>query len=1211
MAVRSVIRPGVPGRVANPQMQNPATNPTGPTQTQSQQQSQSIRQTTSVRQYITQYTNSSTKTGLEPTVTSYNPSPVKVQQITPYGPVTIQFTPTMQNGQLSFQPSSVSGSLTPITKTVQSGAYTFINKYQPMPSLQNGQLVLTPVFQQAQVLYNNTPIGTITPSGASFKPYQQPIYWQGQLAGYLALNFSYSNGTIQAQPGAFTPHQVTATTSVKYTNPYTGQTYKVGYTAQVTPSLKGNQLIIPNPAVQIAQEFPNVYSPISLSPMTTTINVNGTPEKVNYNVYVSPTSEEVQFQSFNLNGVATKTIYISTQNGETTEYGISPSKIYPIQAYKTVSLQGLSQPVTLQYNYQTSSYSVSTPPGETINLAGTLLPAIVNVSNTGQVVAAPAPGAYTISSPSASLLSTFGFNNVPTNGTLILNISNNTVSAQYEYQKILPNNTPSTSSILLPSYTNYQGYDATITSSFLPSNTSIFMSPFQKQLTTLETSKIYTNYQGYTETATSTFLPKETVQVTAQPVGKTNFLGGGTYLFTIKTMLGTNVLSEGTITKNLQLGSQVIGQKAILAAAFAPKQTSSTEAMTYLSNIGTVGAMLYSPQATLSQRIEATGIVLISAAAVPLTVVGASVLGGDVLATTVAGAASGAVTSAATTPIFDTLTGTHFTLRQEVESTAVGAVVNGLTFGLGKFLLTPKPVGTINVDVFEASTPAQETTIAASGEGYEGAAGLLTGKGFASETAESITGEPLTKTVTYVQYNSRLGSFVNFISGGRLMAPKTIISEVSLPSETFFNPNTNAGVSISKETTTPFSIEPGEVEASEAISRGIFNPSETQPETELGYIDIAQNQKGVISQFALLRGQSTVRDMTQFQLASSAEGYATPPQPLVQVEINGEQIGEGQIFIAKVPFSSENPALGVKYEDLYIGRGTAIAEVEGKPMPVNIRYLGTTATPISEAPSFGFGSGLGRAISEASSQLEAVPTPFESPSGQIALGAALTKTMPSTPTMAIPSISTETTSVVAPAPPEAWLGGGMVQVEQTSQKQKVDGTTPIALNVNVAKGETRSRESGVSIVNTTSRFKFRHPNISINTLTPKSMQKGVGLQGTIPYFMQENGFKSLQGSKTINAQKQNSQTTQKQETWQNGLTSGFNASIPPFRFSFGFPTPVPSRIVPSKSKKSKPKPIKRLFFDYQPDVSAILTGRRGKKREKKFYKKVGLSRPII
>ncbi|MGC8940978.1 MAG: hypothetical protein ACP5JY_03005, partial [Candidatus Nanoarchaeia archaeon] len=891
-----------------------------------------------------------------------------------------------------------------------------------------------------------------------------------------------------------------------------------------------------------------------------------------------PTSSEIQFQSFNLNGTAAKTISISS-HGETTQYGINSSSIYPIQTYKTVSMQGLSKPVTVQYNYQTSRYSVSTPPGETFNLAGALLPATVNVSNTGAVVAAPAPGNYTIASPSASLLSTFGFTNVPTNGTLFLNISNGTISAQYEYQKILSNNATSATS------------------------TNIQTSPFQN----LTAPKIYTNYQGYDATAASPFLPKETVQVTAQPVGKTNLLGGGTYTFTIKTMLGTHVISQSTVTKNLQLGSQVAGQKAVLAAEFAPQQTASTEAINYLAGMGTVGAMLYSPQANLTQRAEALGIVLISAAAAPLTVAGASVLGGGVLATTVAGAGAGAATSAATTPIFDVLTGTRFSLRQEAESTAVGAVVNGVTFGLGKFLLTPKPVGTINTDIFEASTPARETTIAASSKGYEGTAGLLTGKGFASETAESITGEPLTKTVVYVQYNSRLGSFVNFISGGKLMAPKTVVSEVSLPSKTFYNPNTNVGVSISKEATTAFSIEPKEVEAGEAMSRRIFSPSEAQPKTELGYIDIAPNQKGMISQFALLRGQSAIRDMTQFQLASSAEGYATPPQPLVQVEINGEQIGEGQMFIAKVPFSSENPALGVKYEGLYIGRGTATAEVAGKPMPINIRYIGTTATP-SEGPSFGFGPSLGRAISEATSHIEAMPTP-EGTSGQIAFGAALTKTMPSAPTITFRPVSTEATAV-APATPGAWVGSTM-QVEQTSQKQKVDGTTPIALNINLAKSEKGSKETGISIVNTTNRFDFRHPNININKPNLKSMQKGIGLQGTIPYFMQENGLQNMQVSKTINAQKQKPQTTQKQETLQNNLTAGYNANIPPPNIGFGFPTPAPSRLRPLKSKRSKPKSIERILFDYQPDVSAILTGRRGKKREKKFYKKVGLSRPII
>ena len=98
---------------------------------------------------------------------------------------------------------------------------------------------------------------------------------------------------------SFTGTTVQKTVPVYYTDPFSGSTFKVGYTYSSNPTTY-------NPTTnQVSLTFPSLnemfgMTPLYLNAQTTTTNINGKPQKVFYNLYGSPSGENAFFTGFNV-----------------------------------------------------------------------------------------------------------------------------------------------------------------------------------------------------------------------------------------------------------------------------------------------------------------------------------------------------------------------------------------------------------------------------------------------------------------------------------------------------------------------------------------------------------------------------------------------------------------------------------------------------------------------------------------------------------------------------------------------------------------------------------------------------------------------------------------------------------------------------------------------------------------------------------------------
>ena len=110
----------------------------------------------------------------------------------------------------------------------------------------------------------------------------------------------------------------------------------------------------------------------------------------------------------------------------------------------------------------------------------------------------------------------------------------------------------------------------------------------------------------------------------------------------------------------------------------------------------------------------------------------------------------------------------------------------------------------------------------------------------------------------------------------------------------------------------------------------------------------------------------------------------------------------------------------------------------------------------------------------------------------------------------------------------------------------------------------------------------------------------------------ESSFlKSAPLQRSVRSQKTTNKSTQKTAT-------ATTTPYPSVGFPMGYPQPnvsFPSQLAPQRilpKRKHTPRPVRSpVVFGYLPDVSSTLMGIHGKKKNKKFYQSVGLSRPII
>ena len=375
MAARSVVRPGLPGRIRNPYYSQPQTAP----QAAQAPTPQELKQ-----QAIDATVQQQASAGLRGSY-GFNASTAQPQQTvkTQYGNVTLIFpngTPTISQNQTFSIPFN----------TTQNG-YTSSGQTQYTYAISGNQLVPTQTGQTGQISYNGTAIATISNStilplpGAKvtipITESNQPGLTQGPNAsGNLNLGTitevpTVSNGKLGLQYSGFQGNTVQRTVTVDYFNPFTGRTMPVGYTYNSNPTTY-------NPSTgQVSLSFPQITSvfgesPLFIAPHNATINVGGTPETVSYNILVSPSSASTELLSFNVGGTAAKSIGITSSSGVTDYYSIQGNNIINTSSVQPVSISGVSTKAVIVGTYGTNgapSYTILNPSATSDGVTGNIV----------------------------------------------------------------------------------------------------------------------------------------------------------------------------------------------------------------------------------------------------------------------------------------------------------------------------------------------------------------------------------------------------------------------------------------------------------------------------------------------------------------------------------------------------------------------------------------------------------------------------------------------------------------------------------------------------------------------------------------------------------------------------------------------------------------------------------------------------------------------
>ena len=301
---RTILRPGIPGRLRNPYYAEPLTaagsaNST-PQQLAAQLQLQQAQQQIS--------------SGLAPTL-SIQGGAVNQQVKTPNGTVNLTFpngVPTIAKNAVFTLPYSTSSN-----GFTQSGTQTY--DY----TLANNTLNPNLISQQGSITYNGTLVGSIGSNGqlaASGNTVQLPVnqtvagIGSNVLLGTVTLTPSVSNNQLQLVPTGFSANTLYAHETVG----------GVGYSLPVTPSFNASTGTISIAAPNFAQAF-SVAQPLFSTPRTTGAYLGGALIPVNYNLLVSPSGQSVSFTSF---AGGSPTLGISAPSGNTNYFGISKGIIY-------------------------------------------------------------------------------------------------------------------------------------------------------------------------------------------------------------------------------------------------------------------------------------------------------------------------------------------------------------------------------------------------------------------------------------------------------------------------------------------------------------------------------------------------------------------------------------------------------------------------------------------------------------------------------------------------------------------------------------------------------------------------------------------------------------------------------------------------------------------------------------------------------------------
>ena len=354
---------------------------------------------------------------------NFNNQQTEVKNVkTPQGNVEVEYSIVEGSGKAIIKPINIVKNITfNVPYTSSSNGFTNSGTTTYDYALQKNNLVQQVTAQKGSVVYDGVDVANI--NNGSIQPttnkVSQQIVSNNQYLGTITYIPKVNNNTLSLSYSSFTGTTVQKTVPVYYTDPFSGATFKVGYTYSSNPTTYNpttNQVSLTFPSLNEMFGMTSLY----LNAQTTTTNINGKPQKVFYNLYGSPSGENAFFTGFNVGGKSQQNIYI-TNGGSTTEYQISAGNIVNAKSYEPISLAGINTKASLVY--QNNQYSIQNPQSTEYLSGGIDVTGTLGISSvqSGQITYSFTPTGYALAG---------GSQTIPTTSIADINLAKNLLTSQ-------------------------------------------------------------------------------------------------------------------------------------------------------------------------------------------------------------------------------------------------------------------------------------------------------------------------------------------------------------------------------------------------------------------------------------------------------------------------------------------------------------------------------------------------------------------------------------------------------------------------------------------------------------------------------------------------------------------------------------------------------------------------------------------------------------
>lgn len=1277
MPARSVTRPSIPGRIRNPYYAQAQTAPGGNAAAAQQANAQRLAQ---LREQQLAAANNG-QSGLELHFSLNGAPEANVQ--TPYGEVGLLFSPQGPtiNRNLTFnEPYSASSSgysmtgTTAYHYTVQQakGSYSLV----PQQTSQHGSIsygntviattknnilsptgntVTNPIYSNGTFFGNMTYVPSVANNRVSLVPksfagtnIQQPVY--GNVTGvgsHVFLGnltektvYNPTNNAITEQYQSFAGTTLQRTVPVWFTDPYSGTSYKVGYTWQskkTTYNPTTNQVNVPFPTLM--QTFGYFSTPLFRQAQTTSVALGTSEVSVNYNMSVNPFSASAYYTGFGPTNAHTTTA--TGTSGTTHAYLIQNGNIVNTSATTPITIPGITTKALMYSDFASGTSTILNPSATAISgnvaITGSLSLSGTTI-NFNPIAYSFTNGAnsMTISDASASVLGALGgpAASAQPGGILSEKINQATGVVSYSYSDL-----PSTLSpaALFPTQPQ-TGYKTTPSLLSNPTDSTVSTPP-PHLIQFSSTSPSVSQSNTYSSSKNLSLAPTLSAAPSASPYAWA-WNSKETPLANIHGFLSAKVvepLTFGNYQGSLLAFWQPIataftgyGKWNIAETSSIVNAIPSTVNTPFQNNTAVNWARSFVVSATSSVLDVPAGVAQMVAAPVG-SIYGTAGFVGQVVA--------------------------HPSelLQPRVAGQVAGSVI---TFAiLGKLGSVASATGDVSasIDINPTSTVTAYTSTPT---------GITAGVGVADEATaldrlNSLKAEPVsylpglgssTATISTSEYQVGFGNgkFFYAINPAAPDFEAAYGSASDAISRNLYSP-APVGTPMLTGSRYIFSAEEGQGSIIQSIGKtqaDIIVPSGVQ---KLGGVPVKNIMGMTIEYTSSTTAASTdVATETATGEASftakllvkrnpissffSGESYKTIPVTTGTTQIPaGYVTGTDEGFVGRIlpqengyivrsadsssSFYGSNPqetVLGREYtgSSLYDGKATPAIYYETSDLSAAAKQLGIdvpapegapTATPRPWKPMSATLT-MPDASPDAVAVASASPPP-SAPASADAIPSAITKQ----------STSFKTAVVGAPT-----ITSLTVPVEMESEFTATYGAPALISGVGydpMVVISTNSRQS-TSIRQQSNISNMLSRSTGIATSLLYKQQSSISrqlVQSNVMGIAQSSFLKTSPIGKSIVSQ----QTTQKtsQKTSQKTITS---AAYPAVGFPMGYPQPnvpfplplAPTRIPPRHHHIQKPTHAPTVF-GYLPDVSSTILGIHGKKKNKKFYQSIGLSRPVL